>query len=374
MIEIQKRDIIKQKLAQFGGQWVDLPTFLPAETVLELAGESLRPRLYFATAPNGAEICLRADLTIPSALHYLENYNNENSQKTYLCSGKVYRAVANADYKSHEFRQMGIEHFGDQNKGAEIDLFLAINLACESANQTNFVYEFFDGGLIKYILKNAQIDEVWRDYLLDSAFDIVGLMARIKIAANHQKPILSPIAKMVKNLETNDAIAAIEEVLRIAKLKTFEARNVNAITKRLKQKAMRATIAPLNQDVANNLLALLEVKDNVNKSLLQIQTLAKSLGVNLEDWHKIWSQRFEKIFTSNPKIKENAYFSAAKTGRFEYYDGFAFEIFMENDLSRSAASGGRYDGLLRELSNGQIDKSAVGGVLRPEILFGENNG
>jgi len=81
MIELAKRDAIKQKLATFGGEWVDLPTFLPAETVLELAGEALRSRLYFATAPDGRELCLRADLTIPAALHYIENHARENGKK-----------------------------------------------------------------------------------------------------------------------------------------------------------------------------------------------------------------------------------------------------------------------------------------------------
>lgn len=365
MIELAKRDAIKQKLAQFGGEWVDLPTFLPAETVLELAGEALRSRLYFATAPDGRELCLRADLTIPAALHYIENHAREKGKKTYLCSGKVFRANEINDYNAHEFRQMGIEHFGDTDEqNADISLFSSINDACKSANSSKFNYEFFDGSLIKTLINNAQIDDVWREFLLDGCYDLLSLKSRIEIAICEDKQNPSALAQSLVDVSDDEATKIVAEVLDIAKLKTHEARGANEIAKRLKQKAMRANTKPLNADFVKNFMAILEINDAPLNAIEKINVMAKKIGVDLSGWNNIWRDKFEKINQNNSK------FIAAKFGRFEYYDGFAFDIFSK-DNERAIASGGRYNGLIFQLSNGEFDICAVGAVIRPQILLGE---
>src|SRR6185312_17239017 len=43
----------------------------PAEPFLDLSGEDIRKRMYLTTAPGGAELCLRPDLTIPVSRDYL---------------------------------------------------------------------------------------------------------------------------------------------------------------------------------------------------------------------------------------------------------------------------------------------------------------
>ena len=49
------------------------PTFIqPADIFLDRIGEALRNRTYVFTDPDGRELCLRPDLTIPSARIYLE--------------------------------------------------------------------------------------------------------------------------------------------------------------------------------------------------------------------------------------------------------------------------------------------------------------
>ena len=37
----------------------------PAEPFLDLSGEDIRKRMYLTTDPQGRELCLRPDLTIP---------------------------------------------------------------------------------------------------------------------------------------------------------------------------------------------------------------------------------------------------------------------------------------------------------------------
>src|SRR2546423_2195808 len=43
----------------------------PAEPFLDLSGEDIRRRMYLTTDPQGRELCLRPDLTIPVSLDYL---------------------------------------------------------------------------------------------------------------------------------------------------------------------------------------------------------------------------------------------------------------------------------------------------------------
>ena len=88
-----------------GGQEVALPTLLPAALVLELAGEDVRPRLYFASGPDGAELCLRADLTIPAALHYAQVAVTDHEPAAWVCEGKVFRAPKPGEDRAPEIEE-----------------------------------------------------------------------------------------------------------------------------------------------------------------------------------------------------------------------------------------------------------------------------
>jgi len=43
----------------------------PAEPFLDLSGEDIRKRMYLTSDPQGRELCLRPDLTIPVSRDYL---------------------------------------------------------------------------------------------------------------------------------------------------------------------------------------------------------------------------------------------------------------------------------------------------------------
>src|SRR3982750_4673712 len=49
-----------------------IPALLqPAEPFLDLSGEDIRKRMFLTTDPQGRELCLRPDLTIPVSRDYL---------------------------------------------------------------------------------------------------------------------------------------------------------------------------------------------------------------------------------------------------------------------------------------------------------------
>ena len=47
------------------------PILQPAEPFLDLSGEDIRRRIFLTTDPDGRELCLRPDLTIPVSRDYL---------------------------------------------------------------------------------------------------------------------------------------------------------------------------------------------------------------------------------------------------------------------------------------------------------------
>src|SRR5439155_19801907 len=80
----------------------------PAEPFLDLSGEDIRRRMFLTTDPDGRELCLRPDLTIPVSRAYLPSPDaGEPLDSCYLAPVFRHRADGPA-----EFVQAGIESFG----------------------------------------------------------------------------------------------------------------------------------------------------------------------------------------------------------------------------------------------------------------------
>ena len=97
------------------------PAFIqPADVFLDAVGEALRARTYVFTDPDGAELCLRPDLTVPTCrLHIARNAGPATPAK-YCYNGPAFRFQPQGADDTHprEFRQAGIESFGDKAREA----------------------------------------------------------------------------------------------------------------------------------------------------------------------------------------------------------------------------------------------------------------
>ena len=94
---------------------VEPPILQPAEVFLDVSGEELRRRLFLTTDPAGHELCLRPDLTIPTArLHVAGGDPGRVARYSYL--GPVFRYRPDAP---SEFAQGGAESFGVADAAAE---------------------------------------------------------------------------------------------------------------------------------------------------------------------------------------------------------------------------------------------------------------
>ena len=63
----------------------------PAGLFLDVVGESLRARTYVFTDPDGEELCLRPDLTVPTCRLHLARYPDGNVPARYCYAGSAFR-------------------------------------------------------------------------------------------------------------------------------------------------------------------------------------------------------------------------------------------------------------------------------------------
>ena len=96
----------------------------PAEPFLDLSGEDIRKRMYLTTDPQGRELCLRPDLTIPVSRDYLASPAAGKPQG-FCYLGPVFR---HRDEGAGEFLQAGIESFGRGDTAAADAEMLALGL------------------------------------------------------------------------------------------------------------------------------------------------------------------------------------------------------------------------------------------------------
>src|SRR5262249_39314001 len=66
----------------------------PAEPFLDLSGEDIRKRMYLTSDPQGRELCLRPDLTIPVSRDYLAS-SAAGSPRGFCYLGPVFRYQGN---------------------------------------------------------------------------------------------------------------------------------------------------------------------------------------------------------------------------------------------------------------------------------------
>jgi ATP phosphoribosyltransferase regulatory subunit len=144
----------------------------PADVFLDVIGESLRARTYVFTDPDGAELCLRPDLTVPTCRLHLARHADPTTPAQYCYNGGAFRFQPQGADAAHprEFRQAGIERFGDvERETAEAETISIVIRAIEKAGLKDWSLRLGDLGLFSSILDVAGLTPRWKKRL-DDAF------------------------------------------------------------------------------------------------------------------------------------------------------------------------------------------------------------
>ncbi len=329
-----------------GFKYIDLPSVIEANHIVQRSGENFRKFIFSFTDQNGSELCLRPDLTIVSCLRYLEN-NLKGKEKIFY-SGQAYRKSQNK--KDSIIRnQIGFEILGSKNE--KNDDKEIINTSLKSLKN------------IKYSSGTLTIGNVEIFNLLISKLDIP---KRWKLRLSRHFWREEYFNDLLKRLETNSdvdpTIVEIDKKRYVKMLKedlsnVVAGRTINEILKRFDQKIKDPRRASKGKNVSKIIKDFLKIKCPINKAAIELNKFFKKNRINLAV-----DQKYFPI--SNNKVsKLNVVFSASFGRQLEYYTGMVFKIDIKSKNSlKNIINGGRYDGLISDLGS-KKQTPAVGAAL-----------
>src|SRR5262245_12651189 len=163
-LDVQERRLMAA-FARAGYERVEPAVIQPADLFLDVVGESLRARTYVFTDPDGAELCLRPDLTVPTCRLHLERHTQANTRARYCYSGSAFRYQPADAGRAHprEFHQAGIESFAAPDRERDDAAVLALIVAAlREAGLGDLRLRIGDLGLFAALISALKMPERWR--------------------------------------------------------------------------------------------------------------------------------------------------------------------------------------------------------------------
>jgi ATP phosphoribosyltransferase regulatory subunit len=373
----------QQILSLFAGAGYEhvAPTYIqPADIFLNCIGEELRNRTYVFTDPDGQELCLRPDLTIPATRIYLERNPQGGVAARYCYNGPAFRYQPERGdaLRPREFRQTGIENFGATDReAAEVEVLALILEAVRLSGLSGFQIRCGDLGLFCDLLKALPIPQRWHDRLIHHFWRPSAFSATLHKLASPPAAVTDPkVAELAASLNPDDRLTAESQVadfLDKENLAIFGARNLGEITERLLSAATDMREAPLSQDLVTLVERYLGISGPPDEALAAIETLVEEAGLSLGE--PIAACRRRQSLMAETDIDYSTLIFDADFGRkLEYYSGFVFQLELPGrGIPGHIAGGGRYDGLLSAIG-ALKDTPAVGSAIHTERLLAATRG
>jgi ATP phosphoribosyltransferase regulatory subunit len=321
----------------------------PADIFLDQIGEQLRSRTYVFTDLAGEELCLRPDLTVPVSRLYLERHPKADRPARYCYNGPAFRFQLHAPRTYREFRQAGIECFGESDQlAADVEIMLLAVEAVRRAGLEAFRLRFGDIALFYALLDALALPERWRLKLRHyfwrpQAFH--ALLARLaRGESSDGKGAAAPLVREIAGLPPEQAEERVAAYLDAQGLPLSGNRTLSEITARLVDHAADLGAAPLPREVATVIDAYLDVAAPPKEAADRIALIAKGAGIDLGPALDALNRRFARLEAAGVALG-NAIFAAEFGRNLEYYSGLVFQIEALGG-EEAIAGGGRYDGLL----------------------------
>jgi ATP phosphoribosyltransferase regulatory subunit len=336
---------------------VEPPVLQPTAPFLDMSGEDIRGRLYLTSGPDGEELCLRPDYTIPVCLmHLAESGTAGETRVSYL--GPVFRARAGAE---GELTQTGLESFGRRDIEAADAEILALALeAAEAAGAGPLKVRIGDARLFDGVISALGLPEYWRRRLRR------GLARGQSLDRLIDRNGLTPVAKagVLAALERADhegAKALVQDLLSIAGISVVGGRSSSEIADRFLEQASTRLDAGLAGEQVEALRCFLAISDEPDAAARELRALAEDAGLDIGKALASFEERVGFMAARGLKVGDFAY-SAAFVRDLDYYTGFVFEASDPERPGPPAIGGGRYDGLARKLG-AEKETPAVGAAI-----------
>lgn len=366
--------IIMAIFGRAGFETIAPPVIQPADVFLDLVGEDLRARTYFFTDPEGAELCLRNDLTIPACRLYAARHGSDAAPARYAYNGVVFRYQPTADVpaRPREFRQVGIESFGAADAARAEAEILALSVeAVRAAGVRAPRIGIGDLGIFRALVAAIDMPERWRERLRHHFWKPAAFHRQLEQlmspeSGGHGLPdeLLAEVAK----LTPADAATAIERHCNALGALVAGTRTIEEVTEQVQDFAADVRSTPLPRAAADLIEAYLAIKCPAPEAADRVRTLTDAHGIDIEPALAAYEHRLRLFGEEGIDVGQLSF--AASFGRaFEYYTGFVFEI-VSPVLGDSLplGGGGRYDTLVQAITAGPA-VPAVGAAFHTERLL-----
>ncbi len=340
---------------------IDPPILQPAATLLDLAGEDIRRRLYLTNGSDGTDLCLRPDFTIPVCRQHLAT-TDHGLPAAYCYHGPVFRQRAEG---LGEIPQVGAESLGRTDIAAADADMLALSVsALERFGVTGQTILIGDETLFAAVLAALDIPAVWRRRLRDlfgETEKLAGAIARMAgetQRSDEGRDIRLGFLSALQGADPAAAHAVVEDLLSIAGISAVGGRTAGEIADRFLEQAALANGGD-HKDAAETLKAYLAIEANGSDAAAAIADFAESNGMDLGFALEGFNTRLAALSAKGIE-PGNLTFEAGFGRRLDYYTGFVFEIHADDGgIDGPLVGGGRYDKLVT-LLGASGDVPAIG--------------
>lgn len=347
----------------------------PADVFLDRIGEELRARTYVFSDPDGHELCLRPDLTVPTCRLHLAREPDCARPARYCYNGPAFRFQPAGADAAHprEFRQAGIERFGESDReAAEAETLRLILAALDKAGLGDTTLKFGDLGLFRALLAAIAMPERWRERLIHHFWRRDAFRAELKrLVTAPGAGVSRAEADLVAELgkaRREDAEDIVVRRLEAIGAEVIGARTLAEITESLIGQAEDAKAKPLPAASAELIESYVGIAAPVRDAFARLDKLVTAARLDLKAPLASFDHRLVRLANAGIDL-DRATFAAEFGRNLAYYTGFVFEVSAANFDGRSAiAGGGRYDSLMRAVGAPR-DVPAIGAAIHTERLL-----
>jgi ATP phosphoribosyltransferase regulatory subunit len=323
----------------------------PAEPFLDLSGEDIRRRMFLTTDPQGQELCLRPDLTIPVSRDYLAS-RTVGLPRGYCYLGPVFR---HRPQEASEFLQAGIESFGRPDIAAADAEMLALGLeATAHYGLTAPDIRIGDVGLFAALIAALDLAPAWKRRLIkdfNRKSSLAHDLDQLAVSAAQARPEYQGVLAALAGSDPRAARALVTDLLSIAGITAVGGRSVGEIADRFLERSALGAQRSLPQETRALIERFLAVKGDPDEAAAELRGFTGEAGLKLDAALDLFESRTGFLAARGLDVTRIRFSTAFGRG-FDYYTGFVFEL---HDLAARSdgllVAGGRYDGLLQRLGS-----------------------
>jgi ATP phosphoribosyltransferase regulatory subunit len=323
------------------------PVLQPAEPFLDLSGEDIRRRMFLTSDPDGRELCLRPDLTIPVSREYLSS-PAAGKPAGFCYLGAVFRHREGA---ASEFVQAGIESFGRQDKAAADAEMLALGLEATTHYGLGAPeIRIGDVGLFSAFVAALDLAPAWKRRLVKDFNRKSSLkhdLDQLTLATATASPEYQGVLAALANSDPKGAHHLVTDLLSIAGIAAVGGRSVAEIADRFLEQAALNAPTRLPRDTRALIERFLSVGGDPDEAAGELRTLAGDAKISLDAALDLFETRTGFLAARGVGVRAIKFSTSFGRG-FDYYTGFVFEL-HDPRANSALVAGGRYDGMLTRL-------------------------